>query len=349
MGECSYETQRLKRKDTRLAEGNGDRTMATGLRNAVITSFLSKTKDRFNDYHKELSIEERLQLAASIEGVAGVECVYPYEVGEVRSFKSMVVKNNLEIAAINVNVKSEPEFRDGGLTSAEKNVREKAIRFIKEAKDYAIAVGANKVTCCPLADGYEFSFHCDYGQMWKYLVEGFREAGNYRPEMPLFVEYKPSETRGRCFVDTAAKALLLLNDIGLPNMGVTLDFGHSVWGAENPSEAVAMLAESRRDYYVHINDNDGRWDWDFMVATKHYLDYVEFLYYLRRYGYNDFLTSDTSPTRLDIAGTFAANARITRKILHRLDDLDEKKLQELIERRDYLETWKFIESEIYHI
>jgi len=324
-------------------------TMATELKNAVITSFLSKTKDRFNDYHRELSIEERLQLAANIEGVVGVECVYPYEVGEAKSFKSMVVRNNLEIAAINVNVKSEPEFRDGGLTSAEKKVREKAIRFIKEAKDYAIAVGADKVTCCPLADGYEFSFHCDYGQMWKYLVDGFREAGNYRPEMPLFVEYKPSETRGRCFVDTAAKALLLLNDIGLPNMGVTLDFGHSIWGGENPAEVVSMLAESRYDYYVHINDNDGRWDWDFMAATKHYLDYVEFLYYLRKYRYNNFLTSDTSPTRLDIAGTFAANARITRKILHRLDDLGEKRLQELIERRDYLETWKFIESEIYHI
>jgi xylose isomerase len=323
--------------------------MATELRNAVITSFLSKTKDRFNDYHRELSIEERLQLAARIEGVDGVECVYPYEVGEAKSFRSMVVKNNLEIAAINVNVKSEPDFRDGGLTSRETKVREKAIRFIKEAKDYALAVEANKVTCCPLSDGYEFSFHCSYGQMWKYLVEGFREAGNYRPEMPLFVEYKPSETRGRCFVDTAAKALLLLRDIGLPNMGVTLDFGHSLWGGENPAEVVSMLAESKVDYYVHINDNDARWDWDFMAGTKHYLEYVEFLYYLRKYNYSDFLTSDTSPTRLDIVGTFASNARITRKILHLLDELDRDKLQELVERRDYLETWKFIESEIYRI
>ena len=301
--------------------------MATELRNAVITSFLSKTKDRFNDYHKELSIQERLELAAKIEGVDGVECVYPYEVGEAKSFRSMVVKNNLEIAAINVNVKSEPEFRDGGLTSAETRVREKAVRFIKEAKDYAVAVEANKVTCCPLGDGYEFSFHCDYGQMWKYLVEGFREAGNYRPEMPLFIEYKPSETRGRCFVDTAAKALLLLRDIGLPNMGVTLDFGHSIWGGENPAEVVSMLAESKYDYYVHINDNDARWDWDFMAGTKHYVEYVEFLYYLRKYHYRDFLTSDTSPTRLDIAGTFAANARITRKILHRLDELDGERLK----------------------
>ena len=53
-GEYSCETRRLKRKDTTLAERNGDSTMATGLRNAVITSFLSKTKDRFNDYHREL-------------------------------------------------------------------------------------------------------------------------------------------------------------------------------------------------------------------------------------------------------------------------------------------------------
>jgi len=141
-----------------------------------------------------------------------------------------------------VNVKAEPEFRAGGLTSTDPAIRARAVEFIKQAKDFAQASGANKVTCCPLGDGYEFAFQCDYAQMWKHLVETFGEAGSYKPEVPLFIEYKLSETRGRCFVDTGAKTLCLLNDIGVPAMGVTMDFGHSKYGQENPAEVVALLA-----------------------------------------------------------------------------------------------------------
>ncbi len=184
-----------------------------------------------------------------------------------------------------------------------------------------LQIGANKVTCCPLGDGYEFAFQYDYGKAWKHLVETFGEAGAYKPKIPLFIEYKPSETRGRCFVDTAAKALCLLNDMQVKEMGVTLDFGHSTYGNENPAEALVHLAESPFKYYVHINDNDGRWDWDYFCGTKHFLEYVEFLYYLKKYRYNDYLTSDTSPTRWDIKGTFEANSRMSNKIWQKLDEI----------------------------
>ncbi|MCK4785758.1 MAG: TIM barrel protein [Desulfobacteraceae bacterium] len=96
-----------------------------------------------------------------------------------------------------------------------------------------------------------------------------------KPEIPLFIEYKPSETRGRCFVDLTAKTLCLLNDIQCKNMGITLDFGHSMYGNENPAEALVLLAESPYLYYIHINDNDGKWDWDYFCGTKHFLEYFE--------------------------------------------------------------------------
>jgi xylose isomerase len=285
-------------------------------------------------------------MIASMPDTDGVEVVYPYEVPSAAELKQLLKKYNLSVAAINVNVKAEPEFRNGGLTSTDAGVRAKAVKLIKEAKDYAAEVGADKVTCCPLGDGYEFNFQCDYGQMWRYLVETFGEAAAHNPEMPLFIEYKPSETRGRCFVDTSSKALCLLNDIKAQNLGITLDFGHSTYGNENPAEAVSLLAESGKPYYIHINDNDGRWDWDYMVGTKHLLDYVEFLYYLKKFNYSDYLTSDTSPTRWDIQGVFEMNARVTNKIWALLDRVDLKQFEQLITGGDYLKTWRFIEEEI---
>ena len=290
------------------------------LKMGIITGFLSRTKDRFHDYNVPLELDQKFALMTTIEGYDGVEIVFPYEVNDPALTRQLLDKHQLNVAAVNVNVKAEPEFKNGGLTSHDPEVRKKAVRFIKEAKDFAAALGADKVTCCPLGDGYEFSFQYDYAQTWKYLVETFGAAGDYKPEIPLFVEYKPSETRGRCFVDSAAKTLCLLNDIQNRKMGVTLDFGHSIYGNEHPAEAVVMLAESPYPYYIHVNDNDGKWDWDYFCGTKHYLEYVEFLYYLKKYGYRDYMTSDTSPTRWDIRGTFEANSRMTNKIWQRLDE-----------------------------
>ena len=317
------------------------------LKMAIITGFLSQTKDRFHEYNQPLDLDQKFALMTEIEGCDGVEIVYPYEVNDPTATRNILTKHNLNIAAINVNVKAEPEFRNGGLTSHDKKIRDKAVRFIKEAKDFAEATGANKVTCCPLGDGYEFSFQHDYARTWRYLVEAFGEAGAYKTQIPLFIEYKPSETRGRCFVDTAAKTLCLLNDIQCKDMGVTLDFGHSMYGNENPAEALVLLAESPYTYYIHINDNDAKWDWDYFCGTKHFLEYVEFLYYLKKYGYEDYLTSDTSPTRWEIKGTFEANSRISNKIWNLLDRVDGGKIAQLMMQSDYLKTWQFIEKYIF--
>ncbi len=321
--------------------------MSSNVKCSLITAFVSKTKDRFHEYNDPKSLEERLEMVSRMDGMSGVECVFPYEVSDADVLKALLTKYDLEMAAVNVNVKAEPQFRNGGLTSVDAGIRQEAVQYIKNAKDFAEAVGADKVTCCPLGDGYEFAFQCDYGQMWKYLVETFSQAGDYKPEIPLFVEYKPSETRGRCFIDTAAKALCLLNDIGIEQMGVTLDYGHSKYGQENPAEVVAMLASSRFPYYVHINDNNSKWDWDYMVASHNYIEYVEFLYYLKMYGYNDYMTSDTSPTRWDIIGTFEANTRLTNRIWNKLDTIDDEKFKALISGGDFLETWKYVESTFF--
>jgi xylose isomerase len=122
-----------------------------------------------------------------------------------------------------------------------------------------------------------------------------------------------------------------------------------MYGDENPAEALVLLAESPYRYYIHVNDNDGKWDWDYFCGTKHFLEYVEFLFYLKKYGYNDYLTSDTSPTRWDIKGTFEANSRLTNKIWELLDHIDGNELTRLMAGDDYLKTWQFIENNIFSL
>ncbi len=317
-------------------------------KHAVISSFLSNTKDRFHEYNTPLTLDEKLDMITELHGFNGIEAVYPYEVDNPTTLKKSLIKRNLHIAAINANIKADPIFRNGSLTNPSQIVRDKAVKMIKEAKDFAELAGADKVTCCPLGDGYEFNFQTDYLEAFSHIIETLTEAATYKSHMPLFIEYKPSETRGSCFLNSAAKTVSLLNQITAPpkSLGITLDFGHSIYGGMNPTEDLCLIHQAGYPVYIHINDNNGKWDWDFMAGTHHYIQYVEFLYYLNKLGYNDYITSDTSPTRWNIKESFEINARITNKIWNLIKAWN---IDHLLSGDQFIEIQKFLEKNLYQL
>ena len=319
---------------------------------SLITGFVGQTKDRFHTYNAEKSLDEKLAIVAGIPGYTGVEVVYPYEVGPSAGISSEQLtasldKHNLEVSAVNVNVKGEPEFVSGGITSPNAAVRQKAIRFIKEAKDFAAEIGVNRVTCCPLGDGFEFPFQTDYSRAWGYLEEAFGEGAAHRPDVILHIEYKPKETRRHCFLARAADALVLISRIGASNLGITMDYGHSIYADEHPAETLSVLHSSGHPYYIHINDNDKTWDWDFFTGSHTLLEYIEFIYYAKQFGYDDFLCSDTHPTRWDMQQMFGINARLTEKVSALLDRLGLDTIRDMLDNGDYPSTWQFIEEEVF--
>ena len=61
------------------------------------------------------------------------------------------------------------------------------------------------------------------------------------------------------------------------------------------------------------------------------------------------MTSDTSPTRWDIIGTFEANSRLSNRIWKLLDEIDTAEFERLISGTDYLKTWQFIERNLFSL
>lgn len=316
------------------------------MKHAIITAFLGSLRDRFCEYQEPRTLEQKFELMQRIPGVTGAEVVFPYEVPEPAALLDLLARTGLAVSAVNVNIKGEREFAAGSLASPDAAIRARAVDFIKRAKDYARAIGADKVTCCPLSDGYDYPFHTHYVRAWERMVDGVREAANHAPEIPLFMEYKPSETRVHCLLDSAAKTLLLCEAVG-PNVGITLDIGHSIYGGETPAEALAHVARSGVPYYVHINDNNGKWDWDLMVGTCNFWGYVEFLYYLKELRYDGWVTSDTSPVRQDVVETFAFNVRMTNRIWAWLDRVDRDFIREHLEQHEFLPILKLLEGELF--
>lgn len=319
------------------------------IKQSVIIGFLGKTQDRFSEYQSVASTEQKLQMVAQIEGFDGVEMVFPYENTSPEETNQLMQKYKLNWAAVNVNIKKEAEWVGGALTRPDKDIRNRAVAMIKKAKDFAKAVGAPLVTCCPLSDGYDVLFQVNYRDAWKFMVETVGEAADYLPEIPLYLEPKYSETRVHCILDSTSKALLLLKEIGNANTGITLDFGHSMQSQENPAQMYATCLEAGFDVYLHTNDNDGKADWDLVGASRHFLNYVELMFYAREYGYNKYFTTDASPRIFDRIQFFNRHAEVTTGIWNLTENLDRKKYFDLMAKEDYNELMRLVNKEIYRV
>jgi hypothetical protein len=58
------------------------------------------------------------------------------------------------------------------------------------------------------------------------------------------------------------------------------------------------------------------------------------------------MTSDTSPTRWDVRGTFEMNTRLTNKLWALLQRQNTEELDAMIAAGDYLKTWRWIEERL---
>lgn len=319
------------------------------MKQSIITAFLGRTQDRFSEYQQPTSLRERLELVAKIEGVTGVEVVYPYETGEPAETKQLMEEFGLEFAAVNANIKKEAKWVPGALSRHSEELRTSAIDVIKQAKDYAKAVGAPRVSCCPLSDGWDNLFQVDYPVAWRNMIDSVARAADYLPEIPLFIEYKINETRVNCQLDSCAKTIVLLKEVQNAATGVTIDFGHSLLAKENPAQVLALCEASNIDYYIHTNDNDWFFDWDLIGASRNFLHTVEFFFYAKEYGYDKYFTADASPRIFDMVGFFNQHAQMNLAIWNLVDGLDRKKYRKMMEEERYMDLMELVRKEIYRL
>lgn len=319
------------------------------MKQGVIIGFLGKTQDRFSEYQKPATTREKLEIVTRITGFDGVEMVFPYETGNPLETSQLMKELKLNFAAININIKKEAEWIAGALTRPDKSIRDRAVELIRKGKDYAKEVGAPHVTCCPLSDGYDVLFQIDYRKAWRYMVETVAEAAEYLPEIPLFIEPKYSETRVHCQLDSTAKALLLLKEVGNPATGITLDMGHSLQSQENPAQALITIYESGFDAYIHTNDNDARADWDLVGGSRHFLHYVELMFWAQECKYEKYFTTDASPRIFDVVEFFNRHSEITSGAYKLAKSLDHKQLLEMMNSEDFNGLMKYVNRKIYRV
>lgn len=266
---------------------------------AVITGFMGQLQDRFATYGVQRNFEEMVQVASTIKGCSGLEVVYPQQVKDPVKAKKILEENGMGVAALNVNVKGEPKWLYGSISSPDAGTRKEAVEYMKTGLDYAAELGCNKVTISFLNDGSDYPFELDFERAFNDAVKCVREAAAYRPDVKLSLEYKPSEPRVHGFLNNAGKMAFFCEKVGLDNVGVTLDTGHALQALEVLSDSAAFLGTTKKLFHVHVNDNYRNWDWDMVPGMVNFWEFVEFCAYLDKIDYSEWITADVFPQRHD--------------------------------------------------
>lgn len=301
------------------------------LRHSVMAGLMGRQADRFHEYQPRQTFAECLAMTQQVEGVDGIEVVYPGDFYNVRETVSLIADSGLPVSAVNLNVKSEKKWQTGSFTSADARLRADAVADMRTVMDLAAELDAWMVTCCPLIDGHNYAFQADYAKQWQWLEEGIREASSYRSDVRISLEYKLNESRNYVILGDMGRTLYLCEALDRPNLGVTMDVGHALVAKETPAAMVALAAHAGRLFYVHFNDNGREWDWDMLPGSVNLWDLVEMIFYLDRLGWEGWLAYDVLTRDGDPVQTMNATIAIMKAAEALLDKLGRDKLEALIE------------------
>ena len=244
-------------------------------------------------------MEEMLDLAQTVKGLDGLELVGNWHVNDnnIKDVAKMFQDRNFKICMLTPDLWTQAKWGKGSLAAPDAPTRQAAIDEVKKVMDWGAELGCPHVDVWPGQDGYDYCFQADFTDTWKWLKEGLAVCADHNDNVRVLVEYKLKEPRTHLFTNSAAKVILLLQD--LENVGCLLDVGHSIAAGENVAEAAALLAGYGKLDYLHLNDNWRTWDDDMMVGAVHLVEYLEFVYWLKRLNYQGWMTLDIFPYRED--------------------------------------------------
>jgi len=144
--------------------------------------------------------------------------------------------------------------------------------------------------------------------------------------------------------DSAARTLLGIEQIGLDNVGVLLDFGHSLYGGESPADAAQLIIDHGRLFGMDVNDNLRGWDDDLVVGTVHLTEIFEFFHTLRKNRWDGVWQLDQFPFREDSVEAARLSIRFLKALHRALDVLDVESLREAQSRQDAMAAQRIVQD-----
>lgn len=290
-----------------------------------VNSFASGAEAYWQGLSGKPSVPQMIARAATVDGLTELDLNFPDHLAEGARVTGAIVSDaGLRLSGLAMRYYTNPAFKLGAFTNPDPAVRREAIDLTKRGIDTAREMGAPMMTIWLGQDGYDYSMQADYSWLWDTVVAGIAEVADHDPGCLISIEYKPNEPRAFSILPDAATTLLAIADADRPNLGVTLDFAHSLYADETPALAAALIQRRSRLLGLHLNDGYGKRDDGLMVASVHELATLELLRGAKRGGFDGAIYFDTFPdaSGLDPVAECAANIRTVRRLLRAVDLLE---------------------------
>lgn len=290
-----------------------------------LNSFASGAATYWPGQSQKPTLQQMVKRASTVAGLTDVDLNYPdHAGGDLVQTAAMIADCGLAVNGLAMRYYTNPAFRLGAFTNPDPAIRREAIDLTKRGIDATRSLGSNLMTLWLGQDGYDYGFQCDYNTLWELEVAGIAEVAAHDPECLISIEYKPNEPRAYSLLPDAATTLLAIADAGGPNLGVTLDFAHSLYANEQPANAATQILRRSRLLGLHLNDGYSKRDDGLMVASVHAQATLELLHEVARAGFDGAIYFDTFPdaTGLDPVLECAANIRTVKRMLATIERLN---------------------------
>jgi xylose isomerase len=293
-----------------------------------------------------------IERAATVPGLAAVDFNFPDHLEGVaaKDIRSKLDALGIELNGFAMRYYSDPGFKSGALTNADSNLREKALDLTRSGIDALAEAGGNLMTLWLGQDGFDYPFQVDYLKLWDRTAEALAKICAHNPQVDISIEYKPNEPRAFSLLSDVATTLLMVDEVGAANSGVTLDFAHVLYADEMPAYAASLIHRKSRLLGVHLNDGYAKRDDGLIAGSVHVPQTLELLYMLAKLDYRNAIYFDTFPDAvgLDPVAECSSNISAVEGMCRVLDRLrGNSALDIAIAKQDAIMSQRILQSVLF--
>jgi len=306
--------------------------------------------DRYatDGYGPPVNLIEAINLAGQVKDLSVVDLTFPFvdEGITLAAIDAALRANQLGVIGITPEIYTR-EFCKGAFTNPDPGVRRRANELVNEAAQMVRHFGASYVKLWPGQDGWDYPFQVDHKDLWKLSLDGVGELASQNPDLKFVIEYKPREPRVRMSFGSVARTLLGIETIGLPNVGILLDFGHALYAGESPADSAQLAIDHGRLFGMDVNDNLRGWDDDMIAGSIHPLELFEFFHVLRKNNWHGVWQLDQFPFRENSVAAATLAIDFLKMVDRGLERLDWTALQQAQQRQDALAALRIAQRALY--
>ena len=220
-------------------------------------------------------------------------------------FKKALDETGMKVPMATTNLFTHPVFKDGALTSNDKDIRRYAIRKVMRNIDLAVELGAKIYVCWGGREGAESESSKDAYVALERYREGFNILGQYvldnKYDIKFAIEPKPNEPRGDIFLPTIGHALGFISTLEHPELvGLNPEVGHEQMANLNFVHGIAQALWQKKLFHIDLNGQRGpKYDQDFVFGHGDLKNAFFLVDLLERYGYDGMRHFDYKPVRTE--------------------------------------------------